>query len=150
MGILSQTDDRRFMKEALREAQKAFDADEVPVGAVVVCHGQIIARCHNLTERLNDVTAHAEMQAITAAANHLGGKYLNECTIYITLEPCVMCAGALAWSQVGAIVYGAADPKKGYTLLHHPVLHPKTKVIKGVEAEECTQLLKDFFRKKRD
>lgn len=140
----------RFMKEALKEAQKAFDADEVPVGAVVVCKGQIIARCHNLTERLNDVTAHAEMQAITAAANHLGGKYLDECSIYITLEPCVMCAGALAWSQVKELIYGASDSKRGYTTLQRSLLHPKTKVITGIEEETCGKLLTDFFRKKRD
>ncbi len=139
----------KFMKEALKEAQKAFDADEVPVGAVVVCKGQIIARCHNLTEKLNDVTAHAEMQAITAAANHLGGKYLNECSIYITLEPCVMCAGALFWSQVKEIIYGASDPKRGYSAVSNSIPHPKTKLIMGVEEEACSNLLKEFFQKKR-
>lgn len=137
------------MQEALKEAQKALDADEVPVGAVVVCKGQVIARCHNLTERLNDVTAHAEMQAITAAANHLGGKYLDECSIYITLEPCIMCAGALAWSQVKELIYGASDPKRGYTTLQRSLLHPKTKVIAGIEEEACGKFLTEFFRKKR-
>jgi tRNA(adenine34) deaminase len=138
-----------FMKEALKEAQKAFDADEVPVGAVVVAENRIIARAHNLTERLNDVTAHAEMQAITAAANALGGKYLIDCTFYVTLEPCLMCAGALAWSQVSRIVYGASDPKKGFTLTGKNVLHPKTELIKGIQAPECEKLVKDFFIQKR-
>lgn len=142
--------DEHYMREALKEAQKAFDADEVPVGAVVVHDGKIIARAHNLTERLTDVTAHAEMQAITAAANHIGGKYLNECTIYITLEPCVMCAGALFWSQVKKVVYGATDLKRGYLLLEKNVLHPKTQVQGGLMAEESATLLKTFFQKKRD
>ena len=137
------------MREALKEAQKAFAADEVPVGAVVVCAGQIIARGHNLTEKLNDVTAHAEMQCVTAAANHIGGKYLDECSIYITLEPCVMCAGALFWSQVKEIIYGAPDPKRGYTSLSQSILHPKTKVINGIEEEACSEILKAFFIKKR-
>jgi tRNA(adenine34) deaminase len=138
------------MKEALKEAQRSLDADEVPVGAIVVADNKIIARAHNLTERLNDVTAHAEMQAITAAANAIGGKYLTDCTIYITLEPCVMCAGALAWSQVSTLVYGARDLKKGYSLLQQPVLHPKTRVIKGIMSEACEKLLKDFFSSKRN
>jgi tRNA(adenine34) deaminase len=138
-----------FMKEALKEAQKALEKDEVPVGAVVVCDNTVIARAHNLTETLNDVTAHAEMQAITAAASWLGGKYLNDCTIYITLEPCVMCAGAIFWAQMGAVVYGADDDKRGYTLTGQPLMHPRTEVHKGVLAEECAQLLRDFFRKKR-
>jgi tRNA(adenine34) deaminase len=142
--------DDHYMREALKEARKAFDADEVPVGAVVVHDGKIIARAHNLTERLTDVTAHAEMQAITAAANHIGGKYLNECTIYITLEPCVMCAGALFWSQVKKIVYGASDPKRGFLLLQKNVLHPRTELIGGLLAEESAELLKTFFQKKRD
>ena len=137
------------MREALKEAQKAFAADEVPVGAVVVCEGQIIARAHNLCERLNDVTAHAEMQAITSATNHLGGKYLNECTLYITLEPCVMCAGALFWSQVKDIVYGASDPKRGYLAVGKNILHPKTKIKRGVLEKECGEILKEFFKKKR-
>ena len=138
-----------FMNEALKEAHKALEKDEVPVGAVIVTDNTIIARAHNLTETLNDVTAHAEMQAITAAASWLGGKYLSECTIYITLEPCVMCAGAIFWAQMGAVVYGADDDKRGYTLTGQPLMHPKTEVRKGVLAEECAQLLKDFFRKKR-
>lgn len=138
-----------FMREALKEAQKAFDADEVPVGAVVVANNKIIGRSHNLTELLNDVTAHAEMQAITSAANALGGKYLTDCTIYVTLEPCVMCAGALAWSQITKIVYGATDEKRGYGLLKQAVLHPKTEVVSGILAEECGELLKQFFKQKR-
>ncbi|MBL7934010.1 MAG: nucleoside deaminase, partial [Bacteroidia bacterium] len=128
---------------------KAFDADEVPVGAVVVAGNRIIARAHNLTERLTDVTAHAEMQAITAAANALGGKYLLECTLYVTLEPCVMCAGALAWSQISRIVYGASDLKRGFSLLNADILHPKTQITSGIMAEDCEVLLKDFFRQKR-
>jgi tRNA(adenine34) deaminase len=138
------------MREAYKEAQKAFDADEVPVGAVIVAGNKIIARAHNLTERLNDVTAHAEMQCITSAANAIGGKYLTDCTIFVTLEPCLMCAGALAWSQVSRIVTGAADPRKGFTLFNDKVLHPRTQLIQGVMAAECELLLKDFFRKKRD
>lgn len=138
-----------FMREALKEAKKAFDADEVPVGAVVVAGNRIIARAHNLTERLNDVTAHAEMQAITAAANSLGGKYLSECILYVTLEPCVMCAGALSWSQIGKIVYGASDIKKGFTLVEKNLLHPKTELIKGVLGQDCEKILKDFFLQKR-
>ena len=141
--------DEHFMKEALKEAQKAFDADEVPVGVVVVCNNQIIARGHNLTERLNDVTAHAEMQAITAAANHLGGKYLNECTLYVTLEPCLMCAGALHWSQLQKLVIGAPDLKRGFMRLNQTVLHPKTTVVSGIFAEECSALLTQFFQQKR-
>ncbi|MCW3083537.1 MAG: tRNA-specific adenosine deaminase [Bacteroidetes bacterium] len=141
--------DEHFMREALKEAKKAFDADEVPVGAVVVANNTIIARAYNLTERLHDVTAHAEMQAITSAANFLNGKYLNECTLYVTLEPCVMCAGALAWSQIGKIVYGASDTKRGYNLISHNLLHPKTQVKSGVVAEECAALIKTFFQKKR-
>ncbi|MBI3510540.1 MAG: nucleoside deaminase [Bacteroidetes bacterium] len=147
---LSVFSDDHYMREALKEAQKAFDADEVPVGAVVVCEGRIIARAHNLTERLTDVTAHAEMQAITAAANFIGGKYLDECTIYVTLEPCVMCAGALQWSQVKKIVFGARDPKRGYLRLEKNILHPKTEVVSGLLEEESSQLLKTFFQKKRE
>lgn len=138
-----------FMKEALKEAHRAFDADEVPVGAVIVCGGKIIARAHNLTERLNDVTAHAEMQAFTSAANFLGGKYLDECTLYVTVEPCVMCAGAGYWAQVGQIIYGARDEKKGFLITSKKIIHPKTKLIGGVLEEECAALMKEFFRKKR-
>jgi len=141
--------DDYFMREAFKEAQKAFEADEVPVGAVVVCNNRIIARAHNLTELLNDVTAHAEMQAITAAANHLGGKYLNECTLYVTLEPCVMCAGAIHWAQLQKIVYAAADPKRGFLRLNQNVLHPKTTIVGGIKAQECGQLITDFFKQKR-
>ena len=137
------------MKEALKEAQKAYDAGEVPVGAVVVCNKQIIARAHNLTERLCDVTAHAEMQAITAAANAIGGKYLNDCTLYVTIEPCAMCAGALYWSQVGKVVYGAGDDKKGYTTISDALMHPKTIIEKGIMAEESTDLMQRFFRERR-
>lgn len=146
---LSVFSDEQFMREALKEARKAFDADEVPVGAVVVANNRIIARAHNLTERLNDVTAHAEMQAITAAANALGGKYLTDCTLYVTLEPCVMCAGALSWAQISRIVYGASDEKRGYIKLNQPVLHPKTVIERGLLADECAKLMKDFFQKKR-
>lgn len=141
--------DEHYMREALKEAQKAFDADEVPVGAVVVCENRIIARGHNLTERLNDVTAHAEMQAITAAANYLGGKYLDECTLYVTLEPCVMCAGALHWSQIRKIVFGAHDPKRGYLRLQKDILHPKTEISGGLMEAESAALLKTFFQRKR-
>ena len=141
--------DAYFMREAFKEAQKAYDADEVPVGAVVVCNNQIIARAHNLTERLKDVTAHAEMQAITAAANYLGGKYLNECTLYITLEPCIMCAGAIHWAQLKKIVFAAADPKRGYLRLNQNVLHPKTIVESGTMALECGNIITDFFKEKR-
>jgi len=139
----------RFMREALKEAKKAFEADEVPVGAVVVCNNQVIARAHNLTERLNDVTAHAEMQAITAAANHLGGKYLDECTLYVTVEPCVMCAGGSFWAQLGSIVFGAYDEKRGFIKTSPQIIHPKTKLIGGILGEECGELMKDFFRRKR-
>ena len=142
--------DEYFMKEALREAQKAYDLDEVPIGAVIVHDDRVIARAHNLTERLNDVTAHAEMQAITAAANYIGGKYLNECVLYVTIEPCPMCAGALAWSQISKIVYGAKDEKKGYSKIDHQMLHPKTRVFDGVLAEQCAELMKRFFREKRN
>lgn len=141
--------DEYYMKMALAEAEKAAARDEVPVGAVVVAGGTVIARAHNLTETLNDPTAHAEMQAITAAASYLGGKYLTGCTIYVTVEPCVMCAGALAWSQVSALVWGASDPKKGYTTIGAALLHPKTVVRTGVLARECSEMMKTFFRKKR-
>lgn len=137
------------MRLAIAEAQRAADGDEVPVGAVVVCRGRVIARAHNLTETLTDPTAHAEMQAVTAAANHLGGKYLDECTLYVTVEPCPMCAGALGWAQLGRLVYGAADPKRGYTLFSPSPLHPRTKVTAGVLAAECAAMMRDFFRGKR-
>jgi len=138
-----------FMTEALKEARKAFELNEVPVGAVIVAENKIIARGHNLTQQLNDVTAHAEMQSITSAANYIGGKYLNDCTLYVTLEPCVMCAGALYWSHIKKIVYGASDEKKGYSKLTENILHPKTIVNKGVLEDECSALLKEFFAKKR-
>lgn len=142
-------DDSFYMNRALEEARRAAEQGEVPVGAVVVCRDRIIARAHNLTEMLHDVTAHAEMQAITAAANALGGKYLDVCTLYVTVEPCPMCAGALAWAQLARLVYGASDPKRGYTTLQAPMLHPKTQVTAGVLADECGALMTDFFRQKR-
>jgi tRNA(adenine34) deaminase len=141
--------DDYYMKQALAEAQKAYDRDEVPVGCVVVCNDRIIARGHNLTEMLNDVTAHAEMQAITAAAGFLGGKYLTDCTLFVTLEPCVMCAGALGWSQISRIVYGASDEKRGFSRFAPLALHPRTIVSSGVMAEECSHLIKQFFLQKR-
>ena len=142
-------DDVYFMKKALQEAQDAFDKGEIPVGAIIVFNNQIIARAHNLTETLNDVTAHAEMQAFTAAADYLGGKYLKKCTLYVTLEPCQMCAGASYWAQIGKIVYGASEPKLGFTILNTKT-HPKTTVISGVLKEECSFLLKKFFIEKRN
>lgn len=141
--------DDYFMRQALNEAQSAFDKDEVPIGAVVVCQNRIIARAHNLTETLTDVTAHAEMQAITAAANVLGGKYLIDCILYVTVEPCPMCAGALGWSQISKIVYGAPDAKRGYAGVAPKALHPKTQIVSGVLADECAQLMQDFFKNKR-
>jgi tRNA(adenine34) deaminase len=138
-----------FMQAALREAQKAFDEGEVPVGAIVVCQNKIIGKGYNLTEKLNDVTAHAEMQAITAAAHHLGGKYLTECTLYVTLEPCVMCAGALYWSQVQQVVIGASDEKRGFLKEGQHLLHPKTNLVQGVLKEECGTLVKQFFKQLR-
>jgi tRNA(adenine34) deaminase len=141
--------DEYFMKEALKEAQLAFEKDEVPVGAVIVCNNRIIARAHNLTEHLTDVTAHAEMQAFTAASNFLGSKYLDGCTLYVTLEPCVMCAGAAFWTQISKVVFGARDEKRGFTLTNPKILHPKTELVSGVLQQECSQLIKDFFRKKR-
>ncbi|MES2798545.1 MAG: nucleoside deaminase [Bacteroidota bacterium] len=141
--------DEFFMKQAYAEAQKAFELGEVPVGAVVVIKNQIIARCHNFTEQLTDVTAHAEMQAITAAAEYLGGKYLSDCTIYITLEPCVMCAGALYWSQVHKIVYGASDPKRGAGRFGNQLYHPKTTLQSGIMEQECGELITKFFESKR-
>jgi tRNA(adenine34) deaminase len=141
--------DEFFMREALKEARKALELDEVPVGAVIVCNERIIARGHNLTERLNDVTAHAEMQAFTAASNYLGAKYLDECTLYVTLEPCVMCASAAFWTQIGRVVYGASDDKRGYTKTNAPLLHPRTNVLPGILEEECSRLLVEFFKSKR-
>ena len=138
-----------YMKQALAEAHKAFEADEVPIGAVITCKGRIIARAHNLTEMLNDVTAHAEMQAITAAVTGIGGKYLNDCTLYVTVEPCPMCAGAIAWAQLGRLVYGAGDEKRGYRRYSPDVLHPKTEVVSGVCADEATELMRKFFAGKR-
>ena len=141
--------DQEYMQKALIEAKQAFEEGEVPVGAVIVCRDRIIARAYNLTERLTDVTAHAEMQAITAAANALGGKYLTDCTLYVTIEPCVMCAGALAWAQLSRIVYGASDPKRGFSVFAPDALHPRTEVTRGVLAEECANLMKDFFQRRR-
>lgn len=149
MTGLSVFSDEHFMKLAFREAQKAYDEDEIPVGAVIVCKNQVIAKGYNHTERLTDVTAHAEMLAITAAQNFLNSKYLTECTLFVTLEPCVMCAGALCWTQIGRIVYGASDLQRGYSLLSENVLHPKTKVQSGLMGTECKALLDDFFRRMR-
>ena len=142
-------EDILYMRKALEEARMAFEEDEVPVGAVVVCRGRVIARAHNLTERLTDVTAHAEMQAITAAQEALGGKYLNECTLYVSMEPCIMCAGAIGWAQMGRVVYGAADPKRGFSTFAPQALHPKTLVEKGLLENECAALMQSFFRRKR-
>lgn len=144
-----QQKDERFMRRALQEAEAARDAGEIPVGAIVVAGDRIIARAHNLTETLSDVTAHAEMQAITSAANQLGGKYLTDCTLYVTLEPCVMCAGAIGWSQLRRVVYGASDEKRGFTKFAPKALHPKCTVTTGVLEEECRQLMTDFFRSRR-
>ncbi len=141
--------DEKFMRMAIDEARKAFDKEEVPIGAVVVCGDRVVGRGHNLVETLCDATAHAEMQSITAAASMLGGKYLKGCTLYVTVEPCIMCAGALAWSQIDRIVYGAADPKRGYTTVQGRVLHPKTEVVSGVLQQECENLMKEFFAKLR-
>lgn len=143
------TDDVRYMKMALDEASQAYADGEVPVGAVVVCRGRVVARAHNLTEMLTDVTAHAEMQAITAASNCLGGKYLTDCILYVTVEPCVMCAGALGWSQLGKLVFGAPDDKRGYRRFAPQALHPKTEVVSGVMEAECVGLMKRFFAEKR-
>lgn len=139
----------KYMKQALAEAGIAFDKGEIPVGVVVVCKDRIIARGHNLTETLNDVTAHAEMQAITAAASTLGGKYLQNCSVYVTLEPCVMCAGALGWAQISNLIYGASDEKRGYSRFAPQALHPKTTVLKGILEEECAKLMTDFFKSRR-
>lgn len=144
-----QNDDERYMRMALQEAERAFEADEVPVGAIVVCQGRILAKAHNLTETLHDVTAHAEMQALTAASEALGGKYLDQCTLYVTVEPCIMCAGAIGWSQMGRVVYGAADPKRGFATFAPRAPHPRTEVVQGVLEEECAGLMKRFFKAKR-
>lgn len=141
--------DEQFMRKALYEAQKAAEEGEIPIGAVIVCNDRIISRAHNLTEKLHDVTAHAEMQAITAAADLLGGKYLSDCTLYVTVEPCVMCAGAIGWAQIGRIVYGASDEKRGYQLYAPRALHPKAVVMRGVLEAECRQMMQDFFKQKR-
>lgn len=141
--------DEKFMREALREAKAAEAEDEIPIGAVIVFAGRVIAKGHNMTERLHDATAHAEMIAITAATEAMGGKYLNDCTLYVTVEPCPMCAAASAWAQVGRIVYGASDPKRGYSLFTPSLLHPKTEVVSGVLAEECGGMVAEFFRNKR-
>lgn len=141
--------DEYFMREALKEAYKAEEKDEVPVGAVIVCKNRIIARAHNLTETLTDVTAHAEMQAFTAASNTIGGKYLNECTLYVTLEPCVMCAGAAFWTQIGKIVFGASDDERGFSKMGRKILHPKTVLVSGILEYDCSEVIKRFFRKKR-
>ena len=141
--------DERYMREALREATEAGNSDEVPIGAVVVCRGRIIAKGHNMTEMLHDPTAHAEMIALTAATEAMGGKYLNDCTLYVTVEPCPMCAAALCWAQLGKLVYGASDPKRGCSLYSPSLLHPKTEIISGVLADECSALVKDYFQSKR-
>ncbi len=141
--------DEYYMKQALTEAKYAMEKGEVPIGAVIVCQGRIIARAHNLTETLNDVTAHAEMQAVTAAASVLGGKYLKDCTIYVTVEPCPMCAGALGWAQISKIVYGAEDEKRGYSIFSPKALHPKTEVVSGILKEDAITLMKNFFKDKR-
>ncbi|MGN1265814.1 MAG: nucleoside deaminase [Muribaculaceae bacterium] len=146
---MNNNDDEKYMRMALDEAQKAYEADEVPIGAVIVSRGQVIARGHNLTETLTDVTAHAEMQAITSATNMLGGKYLVDCTLYVTVEPCLMCAGALGWSQISRVVYGAADEKRGYHTFCPNPFHKKTVVQGGVLADECAKIMTDFFKKKR-
>ena len=146
---ISPADDIRYMKMALDEAARAYDNEEVPVGAIIVCKGRVIARAHNLTETLTDVTAHAEMQAVTAAANCLGGKYLNDCTLYVTVEPCIMCAGALGWAQLGRLVYGAPDDKRGSRRFAPQALHPKTEVTTGVMEAECADLMKRFFTQRR-
>ena len=141
--------DEQYMQEALREARAAYAEREVPIGGIVVCGGRIIAHAHNLTERLTDPTAHAEMQLIGMAADYLGGKYLNDCTLYVTVEPCPMCAAALAWAQLGRLVYGAPDPKRGYTLFTPSLLHPRTEVISGILSSACSQLMTDFFKNQR-
>jgi tRNA(adenine34) deaminase len=147
--MLTTFSDAHFMKEAFKEAQQAFKEDEVPVGAVIVCDNKIIARAHNMTERLNDVTAHAEMLAFTSATDYLGGKYLNECTLYVTLEPCVMCAGASYWTQLKKVVYGASDQNRGFAKHQENLLHPKTTIVTGIMEMECRELMTTFFKSKR-
>ena len=147
--MVPNSDDEKYMRMALAQAQEAAQRDEVPIGAVVVCRGKVIARGHNLTETLTDVTAHAEMQAITAAASFLGGKYLTDCTLYVTIEPCLMCAGALSWSQISRVVYGATDDKRGYHTYCKNPFHKKTEVVGGILAEECAGLVTEFFKNKR-
>ncbi len=142
-------DHEYFIREALKEAEKAYKKDEVPIGTVIVWNNKIIARAHNLTEQLNDVTAHAEIQAITAATNYIGGKYLQECSIYVTIEPCPMCAGAIGWAQLSTLVFGAYDLKKGYSLFSENILHPKTHAVKGILADECKEIIQRFFIEKR-
>ncbi len=142
-------DNEKYMKEALRQAALAEAEGEVPIGAVITCRGRIIGKGHNMTERLNDPTAHAEMIAITAATEAMGGKYLNDCTLYVTVEPCPMCAGALAWSQIGRVVYGASDPKRGFSMFSPSLMHPKTEIVSGVLADECSGLVTEFFKNKR-
>ena len=141
--------DEYFMKQALQEARVAYEEDEVPIGAIVVCNNTVVAKAHNMTEKLNDATAHAEMIAITSATEYLGNKYLKDCTLYVTLEPCAMCSGASSWTQIGKIVYGASDPKGGYLKFSPSVLHPKTKVVHGILAEEAKVLMQDYFKNKR-
>ncbi|MFZ4741159.1 MAG: nucleoside deaminase [Bacteroidales bacterium] len=148
MAIIEFTDEY-FMREALKEAVLAYEDNEVPIGAVIVANGRVIAKAHNLTERLNDVTAHAEMQAFTAAANYLGGKYLKDCTLYVTLEPCIMCAGASFWAQIGKIIYGAKDEKRGFSIYNTNIIHPKTIIKGGVMEKECAELINTFFKKIR-
>jgi tRNA(adenine34) deaminase len=147
--MAKQAKDMKFMKAALEEAKKAYEKQEVPVGAVIVCNDIIIARAHNLTETLRDPTAHAEMQAITAASNYLGAKYLTDCKIYVTVEPCPMCAGALNWSQISELIYGTKDEKRGYSIIKSPLLHPKTKIKKGILENECSELMVRFFKARR-
>lgn len=142
-------ENEKYMREALREAGLAAAEDEVPIGAVIVCRGRIVGKGHNMTERLSDPTAHAEMIAITAATEAMGGKYLNDCTLYVTVEPCPMCAGALAWSQIGKIVYGASDPKRGFSQFSPSLMHPKTQVVSGILAQECGDMVTEFFKNKR-
>ena len=142
-------DDKRYMQMALAQASEAASEDEVPIGAVIVCRGRIIGKGHNMTERLKDPTAHAEMIALTSATQAMGGTYLNDCTLYVTVEPCPMCAAALCWAQIGRIVYGAADPKRGYSLFTPSLLHPKTEVTSGVLGDECSKIVTDYFKSKR-
>src|SRR5690606_3009268 len=149
LNLTPENSDEQYMREALKLAEQAFRENEVPIGAIIVANGKIIGKGYNLTERLNDVTAHAEMQAFTAAANFLGGKYLKDCTLYVTIEPCVMCAGASYWTQISRIVYGAKDEKRGYSAIHDKIIHPKTEIKSGVLEEDCANLVKSFFRNKR-